>query len=60
MPSPHFSNYSGTKVFDDYFSKGLYYELRAKGVDVLSALPAMVATPMSMRPADVLKGVITP
>lgn len=36
MPAPFFKNYAATKVFDDYFSKGLFYELRAKGVDVLS------------------------
>lgn len=39
QPLPYFSNYAATKVFDDAFSKGIYYELRAKGVDVLSVQP---------------------
>ena len=60
MPTPHFSNYSATKVFDDYFSKGLYYELRANGIDVLSVQPAAVATLMTGRKPNFLKMVITP
>ena len=52
MPAPFFKNYAATKVFDDYFSKALFYELRAKGVDVLSVQPGMVATAMTKRKED--------
>lgn len=52
MPAPFFKNSAATKVFDDYFSKALFYELRAKGVDVLSVKPGMVATPMTKRKED--------
>jgi short-subunit dehydrogenase len=37
FPLPLLANYAATKVFDDYMSKGLYYELKSKGIDVLSA-----------------------
>lgn len=60
MPTPHVKNYSATKVFDDYFSKGLFYELRAKGVDVLSVQPGPVATPLLGRKEDLLKMIISP
>lgn len=60
MPMPHFKNYSATKVFDDFFSKGLFYEMRAKGVDVLSVQPGMVATAMTRRKEDIYKMIITP
>jgi short-subunit dehydrogenase len=52
MPAPFFKNYAATKVFDDYFSKALFYELRAKGVDILSVQPGMVATAMTKRKED--------
>ena len=54
-PSPIFSNYSGTKTFDNYFSKGLYYELRAKGVDVLTVLPGFVGTKLNGSTPDLFK-----
>ena len=60
MPMPFFKNYSATKVFDDFFSKGLFYELRSKGVDVLSVQPGMVATAMTRRKEDMYKMIITP
>ena len=44
VPFPYVANYSATKVFDDYFSKGLYYEMKSKGVDVLSVQPGRVAS----------------
>lgn len=59
MPSPYFSNYSGTKVFDDYFSKGLYFELKGKGVDVLSVKPGCVSTKLNGSTPDLLT-TITP
>ena len=52
MPAPHHLNYAATKVFDDYFSKSLFYELRAHGVDVLTVNPGMVATAMTRRKVD--------
>ncbi len=60
MPAPFFKNYAATKVFDDFFSKGLFYELRAKGVDLLSVQPGMVATAMTKREEDKIKLIITP
>lgn len=59
MPAPFFKNYAATKVFDDYFSKALFYELRAKGVDVLSVQPGMVATAMTKRKEDRTQMIIT-
>ena len=59
MPAPFFKNSAATKVFDDYFSKALFYELRAKGVDVLSVKPGMVATPMTKRKEDWTQMIIT-
>jgi short-subunit dehydrogenase len=52
MPAPNHLNYAATKVFDDYFSKSLFYELRARGVDVLTVNPGMVATAMTRRKVD--------
>ena len=44
MPCPYFANYSATKVFNDRLSLGLYYELKSKGIDVLSVMPGVVPT----------------
>ncbi len=54
MPCPHAANYAATKVFDDFFTIALYYELKAKGIDVLSVLPGLVATNMTGRTANLL------
>lgn len=60
-PSPGFSNYSATKVFDWYFSNAIAHELSGKNVDVLAVLPGMVATPLTGRKvADIKEVVITP
>jgi 17beta-estradiol 17-dehydrogenase / very-long-chain 3-oxoacyl-CoA reductase len=49
MPAPHHFNYAATKVFDDFFSKSLFYELRPLGIDVLTVNPGMVATALTKR-----------
>ena len=59
MPAPQHLNYAATKVFDDYFSKSLFYELRPKGVDVLTVNPGMVATPMTRRKVDLRQLIIS-
>ncbi|TNV76868.1 hypothetical protein FGO68_gene4799 [Halteria grandinella] len=60
-PTPGFSSYSATKVFDWYFSNAIAHELRRNDVDVLSVLPGMVATPLTGRKvADIKEVVITP
>lgn len=46
-PIPFSGNYSGAKLFDHFISRALYYELRFKGVDVVSVMPGLVATPMT-------------
>lgn len=52
IPAPHHLNYAATKVFDDFFTRGLFYELRIKGIDVLSVKPGMVATALTGRKVD--------
>jgi NAD(P)-dependent dehydrogenase (short-subunit alcohol dehydrogenase family) len=59
MPAPHHLNYAATKVFDDFFSKSLFYELRPKGVDVLTVNPGMVATAMTRRKVDLKQLIIS-
>ena len=59
MPAPHHGTYAATKVFDDYFSKSLFYELRPRGVDVLTVNPGMVATPLTRRKVDLKEMVIS-
>ncbi len=59
MPAPHHLNYAATKVFDDYFSKSLFFELRPKGVDVLTVNPGMVATPLTRRKVDLKQLIIS-
>ena len=51
------SVYSGSKAFDDQFSKALVYEYEQK-IDVLSLRPAGVSTPLTMHHKD--HGAITP
>jgi short-subunit dehydrogenase len=46
IPFPGNTTYAATKVFIDYFSRALAFEVRAK-VDVLSLRPAFVATNMT-------------
>ena len=60
MPAPHHLNYAATKVFDDFFSRSLFFELRPKGVDVLTVNPGMVATPMTRRNVDLRQLIISP
>ena len=50
--SPLFTLYSSSKVFIDYFSRGIRLECKAKGVSVQSLIPGYVSTQMSrfMRP----------
>ena len=52
---PNFAHYSGTKVFDHNFSRALYFELAFKGIDVLSVMPGLVATPLTKRTGADLK-----
>ena len=49
-PMPLTATYSATKLFDDVFSKSLYYELKSEGIDVLSVLPAFVSTKLNGMP----------
>ncbi|NWW80561.1 DHB12 reductase, partial [Climacteris rufus] len=46
-PTPLLTLYSATKVFVDYFSRGLQAEYKNKGVIVQSVLPYYVATNMT-------------
>ena len=50
MPNPLFANYSATKAFDDFFTKGIYYELKSRGIDVLSVMPGGVSTGLNGLP----------
>lgn len=43
--SPGIAVYAATKAFDAVFAESLWAELRPHGVDVLSCVPGMVATP---------------
>lgn len=54
-PMPNFAHYSGTKVFDHNFSHALRYELAFKGIDVLSVMPGLVATPLTKRTKSDIK-----
>jgi len=47
-PMPYFSVYSGTKAFNDFFSKALSVEYR-KNIDILSVRPLFVSTQMTYR-----------
>ena len=52
IPTPYFADYAGTKAFNDRLSKGLYYELKPMGIDVLSVKPGVVATSINyMKPS---------
>lgn len=42
------SNYGATKAYNLTLAEGLWEELRARGVDVLAALPASVSTPAAL------------
>lgn len=44
--------YGPTKRFNDYMSKGLYYEFNKMGIDVLSVRPAGVVSPLSQLKED--------
>nr|XP_033784261.1 very-long-chain 3-oxoacyl-CoA reductase [Geotrypetes seraphini] len=46
-PVPLLTIYSATKVFVDFFSRGLHAEYKSKGIIVQSVLPFYVATKMS-------------
>lgn len=55
--------YSATKAFDLVLAEGLWYELRAHGVDVIAIRPGSTRTPgwQSSQPADAaLDGVMEP
>lgn len=47
FPNPYFANYGATKAFDDRLSKSLYFELKGKGVDVLTVRPGVVTTKLN-------------
>lgn len=49
LPTPNMSVYGATKAFVTSFSEALDYELRPKGVRVLTSCPGMVATDFSKR-----------
>lgn len=55
FPTPTAANYPATKVFDDYFSKGIYFELNGNGVDVLTVRPGFVSTPINYMKVQFLK-----
>ena len=40
---------SATKIFVDYISEGLGYELKGMNVDVTSVRPAGITTPLAMK-----------
>ncbi|XP_030848589.1 very-long-chain 3-oxoacyl-CoA reductase-B [Strongylocentrotus purpuratus] len=46
-PSPMLTVYSATKVFVDFFSRGLDVEYRSKGIQVQSVMPFYVTTKLS-------------
>jgi uncharacterized protein len=43
--SPHIATYAASKAFNRVLAEGLWYELRAKGVDVLACCAGAVRTP---------------
>ena len=48
--TPGQANYPATKIFDDLFTKSIYYELKPKGVDVLTVRPGFVSTGINNMP----------
>mgnify|MGYP001596032433 FL=1 len=64
LPMPFWTNYSASKVYNLYFSEGLWFELKGKGVDVLALCPGGTRTEFSkvagtksggMEPAQVVE-----
>jgi short-subunit dehydrogenase len=47
FPFPDIQLYSGTKVFDGFFSEALYFELKQFKIDVLTVKPGLVCTNMT-------------
>lgn len=47
IPAPRWTNYAASKVYLLYFSEGLGYELKDKGVDVLALCPGGTRTNFS-------------
>ena len=50
FPSPLLTLYSATKIFMDYFSRGLYWEYRHRGIIIQSVVPYYVTTNMIRNP----------
>ncbi|XP_053574299.1 very-long-chain 3-oxoacyl-CoA reductase isoform X2 [Bombina bombina] len=48
-PYPMLTVYSATKVFVDYFSRGIHAEYKSKGITVQCVMPLMVSTNMTKR-----------
>jgi short-subunit dehydrogenase len=64
LSMPFWTTYSASKVYDLYFSEGLWFELKEKGVDVLALCPGRTRTEFSkvagiksggMEPAQVVE-----
>ena len=47
LPMPLWTNYSASKAYDLHIANGLYYELKDKGVDVLTLCPGHTRTEFS-------------
>jgi short-subunit dehydrogenase len=60
MPMAYYASYCSTKIFDDFFSIGLNYELRRYHIDTSSVLPGGVATHLSTFKKNLLLAVISP
>jgi len=44
LPMPYWANYAASKAYLLHFTEGLWYELKAKGVDVLAVCPGGTKT----------------
>lgn len=47
LPTPFWTNYSASKVYNLHLANGLYFELKKKGVDVLALCPGHTKTEFS-------------
>jgi 17beta-estradiol 17-dehydrogenase / very-long-chain 3-oxoacyl-CoA reductase len=56
LPTPYHQTYSGTKAFDDHFTKCLAVEV--ENIDFLSHRPFFVSTPLTNYEKEA--GAITP
>ena len=56
LPMPHWSNYAASKAYLLYFTEGMWFELKEKGIDVLAVCPGATKTEFSRRANTRLTG----